>query len=108
MVHSFAHRDAFHPRRRKRAKVRRYSPPNLKQIMTRDMAYRWFRITLIVLGAIAGAILPFVTHGGSSPRFTDIEARMGYGAFAALVNGAYGALAGWAVGELASYILRRR
>lgn len=76
--------------------------------MTRERTPRWFRIGLIVLGAIAGALLPFVTHGASSPRFTDIDEQLGYAAFAVFVNGAYGALAGWAVGALISHLRGER
>ena len=75
-----------------------------KQLVTRARTPRWIRIALICIGAIAGAFLPFVTHGASSPGFTDIEAKLGYATLAVLVNAGYGALVGWAIGALISYL----
>lgn len=63
---------------------------------------------LILVGAVAGAALPFFTHETSSPRFTDIEARIGFGAGAMVVNALFGSLAGWAVGALILHFWRYR
>ena len=60
----------------------------------------------IAVGALAGALLPFVTHESSSPAFTDIEARLGWGALAILANALFGALAGWAIGALIRHFWR--
>ena len=60
----------------------------------------------MTLGAILGAVLPFIIPGAAvSHAFTDIEARIGYGAFAVLVNALFGAILGWAVGSLVVYLL---
>ncbi len=56
--------------------------------------------TSIIIGAVLGAGLPLVGGGSSVSFFTDIEARLGYGALAVLVDAAFGALAGWALGSL--------
>lgn len=76
--------------------------------MTGHWKYRRLRIALIVLGAITVALLPLMAGGASSPRFTDIEARLGYGAFAVLVHAAFGAAAGWAIGALVAHVRGER
>ena len=63
---------------------------------------------LIVVGALAGAVVPFLTREVSSPRFTDIEARLGFGVGAVLMNASFGALGGWPVGALIVHFWRRR
>ena len=68
--------------------------------MPRRPTTRVLHGALIFIGALAGAALPFLTHEVSNARFTDIEARIGFGAGAILVNALFGAVAGWAVGAL--------
>ena len=72
-----------------------------------SMHRRSIHRAVIIIGAILGAILPHVVGGSSVPFFTDIEARIAYGALATLVFAAFGALAGWAVGSLVSQALSR-
>ena len=55
---------------------------------------------VIAIGALGGAALPFLSHAASNGRFTDIEARIGLGVSAILVNALFGAVAGWAIGAL--------
>ena len=66
--------------------------------MSRPPIARVLQGALILVAALAGDALPLVTYEASNPRFTDIEARIGFGAGAILVNTLFGARAGWAVG----------
>lgn len=79
-------------------------PESSNQMPERNVK-RLVQGTCIVLGTIGGAFLPFLTHEAASPRFTDIEARIGFGAVSVLINAAFGALAGWAIAAILTYFL---
>lgn len=67
--------------------------------LTRAGARR-IRIWVVTSCVILGAALPFLIPGAASVRFfTDIEARVGYGAFAVLVHALIGALIGAGLAE---------
>jgi hypothetical protein len=61
---------------------------------------RKIRIWVITLCVIGGAGLPFLIPGATAVRaFTDIEARIGYGAFSVIVHAMIGALIGAGLAE---------
>jgi len=62
----------------------------------------------IIVGAVAGSVVPFISGGASVRFFTDIEARIGYGVFAAAVFAIFGAIVGWAIGSLLGRSFERR
>lgn len=65
-------------------------------------------LTGIIVGAIVGGVVPFLSNGASVRFFTDIEARIGYAVFAAFVFMMFGGAAGWAIGSLVVRMLERR
>ena len=61
---------------------------------------RRIRIWVITLCVIGGALLPFVIPGAAAVRaFTDIEARIGFGAFSVIVHALIGAVIGAGLAE---------
>lgn len=62
----------------------------------------------MIVGAVVGAVVPFISGGASVRFFTDVEARIGYGVFAAAVFVIFGAIVGWAIGSLLSRSFERR
>ena len=58
------------------------------------------RIWVITLCVIGGAALPFLIPGAAALRaFTDMEARIGYGAFSVIVHAMIGAVIGAGLAE---------
>lgn len=67
--------------------------------LTRAGARR-IRIWVITVCVVLGAALPFLIPGAASVRFfTDVEARVGYGAFAVFVHALIGGLIGAGLAE---------
>lgn len=63
-------------------------------------AARQIRIWVITAGVIGGAALPFLIPGAIALRaFTDVEARIGFGAFAVILHAVIGALIGIGLAE---------
>lgn len=61
---------------------------------------RKIRISVITLCVIGGAALPFLIPGAAALRaFTDVEARIGYGAFSVMVHAMIGAVIGAGLAE---------
>jgi hypothetical protein len=75
---------------------------------TRERSLKAFRIGLVIVGMIGGALLPFVAPEIASPQSTQLLAQLDASWFTIVVNAAYGALAGWAVGALVSHLLGKR
>src|SRR5712675_1842947 len=67
--------------------------------LTREGA-RKIRIWVITLCVIGGGALPFLIPGAAALRaFTDMEARIGYGAFSVIVHAMIGAVIGAGLAE---------
>ena len=66
--------------------------------LTIDSA-RHIRIRVITICLVFGAGLAFLMPGPTVLWFTDIEARIGFGAFAAMVQAVIGGLLGWGLAE---------
>lgn len=63
-------------------------------------AARRIRIWVIAVCVVLGAALPFLIPGAVAVRgFTDIEARIGYGAFSVIVHALIGGLIGAGLAE---------
>jgi hypothetical protein len=63
-------------------------------------AARQIRIWIITAFIVGGAALPFLIPGAVAVRaFTDIEARIGYGAFAVIIHAAIGGVIGVGIAE---------
>ena len=63
-------------------------------------AARRIRILVVTACVLVGAALPFLIPGADAARaFTDLEARIGYGAFAVVVHALIGALIGAGLAE---------
>lgn len=61
---------------------------------------RRVRIWVVTICIVLGAALPFLIPGAAAVRyFTDIEARIGFGAFAAIVHALIGGLIGAGLAE---------
>lgn len=61
---------------------------------------RRVRIWVVTMCTVLGAALPFLIPGAAAVRyFTDIEARIGFGAFAVIVHALIGALIGAGLAE---------
>ena len=80
-------------------------------------AARQIRIWGITACIIGGAALPFLIPGEAAIRsFTDVEARIGYGAFSVIVHALIGAVIGaglaefavWAGGGARNHNMRKR
>ena len=75
---------------------------------TREPGLKVFRIGLVIVGVICGALLPFLAPEMASRHSTQLLAQLDASWLTIAVNAAYGALAGWAVGALVSYLLGER
>ena len=63
-------------------------------------AARRIRIWVITACILLGAVLPFLIPGAVAVRaFTDVEARIGYGAFSVIVHALIGLLIGAGLAE---------
>ena len=75
---------------------------------TRERGLKVFRIGLVIVGMIAGALLPFVAPEMASRQPTELLAQLDASWLTIAVNAAYGGLAGWAVGALVSHLMGER
>jgi Na+-transporting NADH:ubiquinone oxidoreductase subunit NqrD len=72
--------------------------------LTPQMARR-IRIWVITACIVVGAVLPFLIPGAAAVRFfTDLEARIGYGAFAVIVHALIGGLIGAGLAEFVVWV----
>jgi hypothetical protein len=62
---------------------------------------RW---SWILLGALLGACVPFISHSISGTQLHPDDIRAGYGALSVTVHAGYGALAAWALAALVNYL----
>lgn len=68
-------------------------------------AARRIRIWVITACVLLGAALPFLIPGADAARaFTDIEARIGYGAFSVIVHALIGVVIGAGLAEFVVWV----
>lgn len=72
--------------------------------LTSRQALRWW----ILLGAIGGACIPFVTRQASGAPLTGRDLWAGDAALTVSVSAGYGALAAWAIAALIGHFRRTR
>lgn len=63
---------------------------------------------LVLVGTIAGMLLPGVARDLATVTRINADASLGYHAIQIMLYGAYGALAGWAIGGLWAHLIGER
>jgi type II secretory pathway pseudopilin PulG len=77
-------------------------------VVRRHATLRALRVALVVVGLVAGALLPILTPQSARTGLIHAATFITRDALAIVVQAAYGALAGWAIGALIAHLRGHR